>query len=238
MSPNITIVYFGLAGRAEPIRLAAVVGKLPFYNKAINFKDFGAMQQDKDRLPLGQLPLLEIEDERIGHKTIIPQTDAILRYVGKRTGLYPDDPLEALQVDSIMDTIKALEAPMEVTFMGPVKSLIADKEWEKDEKLAMRKRILEVAIPKYLGFLERKLTENGTGWLVGTSITIADLRLYFPCQVMIGNGILDGIPPESLDSYPNIKKCMAKISEIPEVVAWYEAHPGRKYGDFEHIPKA
>eukprot|EP00542_Grammatophora_oceanica_P020373 CAMPEP_0194038430 /NCGR_PEP_ID=MMETSP0009_2-20130614/10662_1 /TAXON_ID=210454 /ORGANISM="Grammatophora oceanica, Strain CCMP 410" /LENGTH=234 /DNA_ID=CAMNT_0038680919 /DNA_START=24 /DNA_END=728 /DNA_ORIENTATION=+ len=227
-----TLTYFGMGGRAEPIRLAAVIGRFPFTNKAVAYKDFGEMVAG---LPLGQLPILEIEEG--GTKTVIPQSDAILRYFGKQTGLYPDDPVEAMQVDSLLDTIKDLEMPLDVTFMGPVRFLFADKEWEEEDKLAMRKRILEKAIPKYLGFVEGKLRDNGTGWLVGKNVTIADLRLYYPCQLMIGKGILDGIPAESLDAYPNIKTCMTGIEKIPQVAAWYEKYPGGKYGNFDFVPK-
>lgn len=174
-----------------------------------------------------------------------------------------------MQVDALLDTIKDLEMPLDVTFMGPVKFLFSDKDWEKEDKLAMRKRILEKAIPKvkhrtssvlslrenyagqltcsrinlflqhsqYLGFVEKTLKENGTGWLVGKNVTIADLRLYYPCQIMIGNGILDGIPAETLNAYPNIQTCMTGIQEIPQVVAWYEKYPGAKYGNFDYVPK-
>ena len=77
-----TLVYFGMGGRAEPIRLAAVIGRIHFTNKAISFKDFMATQ---DTLPLGQVPILEIEEGE-GKCTVIPQSDAILRYFGKQTG--------------------------------------------------------------------------------------------------------------------------------------------------------
>lgn len=78
-----TLSYFGIAGRAEPIRLAAVIGKFPFTNKSLGWQEFG---EQKDKLPLGQVPILEIEQDDGGTKTIIPQSDAILRYIGKQTG--------------------------------------------------------------------------------------------------------------------------------------------------------
>lgn len=79
--PKLTLVYFGFANRAEPIRLAAAIGRIAFTNKSIQYQDFSS---HKDELPLGQLPILEIESG--GKKLVIPQAHAILRYFGKLGG--------------------------------------------------------------------------------------------------------------------------------------------------------
>ena len=79
--PKLTLVYFGFANRAEPIRLAAAIGGVPFTNKSIHYQDFASL---KDELPLGQLPILEIEKD--GDKIVISQAHAILRYFGKLGG--------------------------------------------------------------------------------------------------------------------------------------------------------
>jgi glutathione S-transferase len=80
--PKLTLSYFPFANRAEPIRLAAAIGKVPFTNKSVAFQDF---PQVKQHLPLGQLPILEIESP--GKETVvISQAHAILRYFGKLGG--------------------------------------------------------------------------------------------------------------------------------------------------------
>mmetsp|Transcript_25849 Transcript_25849/g.43961 ORF Transcript_25849/g.43961 Transcript_25849/m.43961 type:complete len:154 (-) Transcript_25849:56-517(-) len=80
--PKLTLVYFGLGGRAEAIRLAAAVGKIPFTNKSLTFKDFSA---EKGTFPLQEVPVLEIEEPG-KEKYAIPQSVAILRYIGKMAG--------------------------------------------------------------------------------------------------------------------------------------------------------
>jgi glutathione S-transferase len=51
------------------------------------------------KLAFGQLPALEVEDGRI-----ICQSAAILRFVGRYAGLYPnDDFVAAAIIDSLMD---------------------------------------------------------------------------------------------------------------------------------------
>jgi glutathione S-transferase len=50
------------------------------------------------KLPFGQVPVLEVAEG-----TFIGQSAAIMRYLGKRSGLYPSDPIAAAVVDSIID---------------------------------------------------------------------------------------------------------------------------------------
>ena len=59
--------------------MAAAVGKIPFTNKSLTFKDFSA---EKGTFPLQEVPVLEIEEPG-KEKYVIPQSVAILRYIGK-----------------------------------------------------------------------------------------------------------------------------------------------------------
>lgn len=88
----------------------------------------------------------------------------------------------------------------------------------------MSKEIPYIAADKYFGFLENRLKENGTRWCVGDGITIADLRVYYVAQIMIGSGILDGIPPESHWTIIQIQRRMFswfKQIQRPRHGTWY-----------------
>lgn len=50
-------------------------------------------------MPFGQVPLLEFEDG-----TKFNQSSAICRYFAKKVGLAGDNELEALEIDSIVDS--------------------------------------------------------------------------------------------------------------------------------------
>lgn len=52
--------------------------------------------------PFGSMPVLDIGEERFA------QSGAIIRYVGKLAGLYPEDPVAALRVDMVIDTMEEL----------------------------------------------------------------------------------------------------------------------------------
>jgi glutathione S-transferase len=56
------------------------------------------LRSQAGKLPFGQVPVLEVAEG-----TFIGQSAAIVRYLGKRSGLYPEDPIAAAVVDSIMD---------------------------------------------------------------------------------------------------------------------------------------
>lgn len=54
--------------------------------------------------PLGQLPLLEIDGK------VMFQSLAIARFLAKKFGLYSEDPLEAYEIDNVVDTINDFRA--------------------------------------------------------------------------------------------------------------------------------
>jgi glutathione S-transferase len=91
-----TLTYFNIRARAEPARLAFTIGGVDFEDERIGREEHSARKQD-GREPLGQLPTLSIEDDDLTYC----QSGAILRYAGRRTGLYPSDAKEALKVDMV-----------------------------------------------------------------------------------------------------------------------------------------
>ncbi len=200
--PKLTLVYFPIAGRAEAIRLTAAAGGLPFTNKVLTFPEFGE-EKTKDTLPLGQLPILEIESfdsqQEGSQKTtttrttsqVVTQTSAILRFVGKKIGLYPtDDEMKALKVDEyICILLDDLLQPLINTLFGAVKMNIRDMEWTDEEKLKIHETWMETALPRFVGKIEKDLKDSDSGWLVGDSVTIADIRL-FTDLAWIESGIL------------------------------------------------
>jgi len=231
--PKLTLTYFNFGGRAEPLRLAAAIGKIPFTHKAIDFKDWAAV---KPTTPLGHTPFIEIEEP--GKETqVVAESMAILRYLGKLGGLYPEDPIEAMKVDSILDTCEEASTPIVISVAGPVRFLIADERWSKEKVLEVRKRIAENkerGLPFFFSYFEKVLKENGTGWLVGDKVTIADLGLH-RLTVWVKSGIIDGVPATLLDDYPHVNEHDEKVESIPEVVDWRQKHP-TPYTDFDFNP--
>uniref|UniRef100_A0A7R9ZQ82 Glutathione S-transferase n=1 Tax=Craspedostauros australis TaxID=1486917 RepID=A0A7R9ZQ82_9STRA len=228
--PTLTLTYFGIAGAAEPIRLAAAIGKVPYIHKSLEFKDW---PEYKKTTPVGLLPLLEVDNGK-DDKQVIPESVAILRYFGKLGGLYPTDPLEALKVDSIVDSSLDSMKAIALTVQGSVTNMISDEPWTKEEVAAIRKRIAttkDAGLLMYMAYLNGVLEKNGSGWFVGDSVTIADL-MVLRVTSWVGSGMLDGIPPETLDPFPLIKAHMEKIAALPEVKEFRDKHT-TPYGNFK-----
>jgi glutathione S-transferase len=230
-TPKLTLSYFPIAGRAEPVRLSLAIGDIPFTNKVLSFPEFAA---SKSSLPLGQLPTLDLDFGE--SKRTLTQSSAVLRYVGKLGGLYPrDDDIASMEIDEIISILDDLRAPLVLTIAGKIKALLSDDtDFTSEEKIAIRKRWLDKALPCYLGFIEKKISENSSGWVVGESISIADLALY--CELnWISGGVLDGIPTNVLDSYPACTQLMQKVKSHEGVKKWTDVY-SKPYGTFDYAP--
>ena len=227
---KLTLTYFPIGGRAEPIRLAAAAGKIAFTNKTISFPEFKEL---KHALPLGQVPILEIEMPS-GEKTTMTQSDAILRYFGKRGGLYPADDLLALEVDATLTILEDLTEILGLTIRGAKGAGLSDTEWTSEEKIAIRHTWVEKSLPRYLGLVEANLKASTSGWIVGDTVTIADLALFTKLS-WIGKGVLDGISKEVLNDYPACLANMEKVKTVDGIKEWMETY-SVPYASFDYQP--
>lgn len=230
-TPKLTLTYFASPGRAEPIRIACAVSDIAFTNKVLSYAEFA---QAIPNLPLGQVPTLDIETD--GTKKTLTQTSAILRYVGKLGGLYPkDDDIAAAEIDETLAVMDDYRNPLVTTIMGKAKALLSDGEsFTDEEKMAIRERWIKICAPRHLGFLEKKLSSSTSGFLVGDSLTIADLSLYSDLT-WLQSGALDGIPTDVVNSYPACLKFIDKVKEHEGVKKWTGKY-SKPYETFDYEP--
>ena len=114
--------------------------------------------------PLGTLPVMEINGIKY------TQSNALTRYIGKLANLYPHDVLLAFRVDEIMDIVEDGFAALVPTLnMG-----------EAERKVARTKIIAADgtgALHNVAALLAQRHKENGGSvFMVGNSVTIADLK--------------------------------------------------------------
>lgn len=230
---KLTLTYFPFGGKAEPIRLAAAVGGIPFTNKVLTFPEFA---QARKSFPFGQVPILQVDmldDEgNIKETSIVTQSDGILRYFGKLAKLYPTNEFLAMKVDEFLCILEDLSSSITMTIQGPKKLLLSDGEWSTEQKTAIREKWVDTCVPKYVGNIENVLKASKSGWLVGESITIADIK----CFVLLSHyssGILDGVPTTVFDKYPNCLALMEKVKEVDGIKSWKEKYPV-PYGNFDY----
>eukprot|EP01123_Difflugia_compressa_P000096 TRINITY_DN1019_c0_g7_i2.p1 TRINITY_DN1019_c0_g7~~TRINITY_DN1019_c0_g7_i2.p1 ORF type:complete len:247 (+),score=53.61 TRINITY_DN1019_c0_g7_i2:111-743(+) len=201
--PKLRLHYFDTKGRGEPIRVALFIGGVPFEDVRIQRKDWPAI---KPTTPLGSIPFLEIDGKPIA------QSNAIIRYVGKLTNLYPTDQWAAAKVDEVLDTVEDITNLI-------VPSL---RETDNDKRQQMREAMIAPNGPLTLAIagLEKIISEGGE-YSVGNSLTIADLKLS-NLVWLLRSGALDHVPKTFCDKHKRISLVTDKVFAHPKVVEWEE----------------
>lgn len=142
------------------------------------------------------------------------QSSDILRYVSKLAGLYPDDPLKALEVDSMVSSIDEV-------FTKNIGKTIHMKA-EKEEIMKVRQEMLDLKdgnVGVAFGKLDKMIGNGKSGFLFDWGITAADLQL-FQNVCHLSMGILDGIPKTYITSnFKNLEQFRLRVASIPEIGA-------------------
>ncbi|MGB8398132.1 glutathione S-transferase [Bradyrhizobium sp.] len=201
----------GIQGRGEYVRLA--------------LEEAGADYADVARAGSGMAAMMNMMEAHKGTPPFAPpflkagnlvigQTANILLYLGSRHGLAPKAEAGKLWVHQLQLTIADLVQEIHDTHhpLGP--SL-----YYEDQRQPARKRTEEFwneRVPKYLGYFERLLQDNGGTYLTGRRLTYADLSLFqiveglryaFPKRMKGFEGKIPGLVElrDRVAARPNIK---------------------------------
>jgi glutathione S-transferase len=186
------LIYFDfVGGRGSACRIALKEAGLLNDNR-VKFPDYQAMK-DKGPEYANGLPVCIIEG--------VPytQSGAIMRYAGKKCGMYPSDDLEALKVDEMLDIAA---------------DILTKCPQDPDEEVKKKKREEYAAgkMKSLFSLVALRIQQCGSGWTAGPKVTIADLALYFIVK-MIRSGDFDHVAADYCDQWPEVaeyeKKCLA-----------------------------
>ena len=92
------------------------------------------------------------------------------------------------------------------------------------ERIAARAKLIapDGVYTKFFTRLSNIIKANGSGFLVGPGITIADLKIVGSFLFEVVN---DGFPATLIkDSYPELEGLLCRVSEHPKVAEWRAAH--------------
>ena len=199
---KLKLTYFDFpGGRAEPTRLALHIGGVAFEDYRFPFSDFPEVRKST---PLNQVPTLQIND------LLVTQSDAITRYVGKLTGLYPADNLQALFCDEVMSALEDVNIKIGATF-----------GMTGDELKNARTALVAGALPQYLQWLQKQLESHGGEYFADNRLTIADLKALV-CLRGLNSGKLDHIPSNLIDAVaPKLEAYLQRIGNVPAIAQYY-----------------
>ncbi len=102
MSPC-KFTYFNSQALGEPIRLLLHYGKIEFDDVRVDYANDWPTYP-KETLPLGQLPILEIDGKSLF------QSIAICRYLAKKVGLVGNTAVEDYEIDNAVDNLNDLRS--------------------------------------------------------------------------------------------------------------------------------
>jgi len=183
------LVYFNGRGRAEIIRLTLTAAGIQFTEVDLTSKEqFISLHPD---LLFKQVPMLRIDGLKI------VQTAAIVRHIGRKANLLGSTDLEKTRVDELYEGSRDMYA----CFYG----------WVFDLQEVVEKGI-EKNVKKYTPIFNELLSGSASGYLVGDSLTIADLGLL---EVVLS--MVDYLGLEALKLYPSIEKFYAKMVALEPI---------------------
>jgi glutathione S-transferase len=210
----------GIQGRGEYVRLALEDCGADYVDVARGKRGTAAMMKmmgaAKGTPPFAP-PFLKAGDFVIG------QTANILLYLGSRHGLAPKAEKARLAVHQLQLTVTDFVSEVHDTHhpLGP--SL-----YYEGQRAAAKKRTDEFwkqRVPKYLGYFEELLQNNGGSYLTGRRLTYADLSLFqlveglryaFPARMKAFEREIPGLVAlhDRVAARPNIRAYLASDRRI------------------------
>ncbi|KAI3385202.1 hypothetical protein SNEBB_001525, partial [Seison nebaliae] len=147
------LYYFDITGKAEVIRYI-------LHYKNVNFEDvqFGDeewMAKYKSQMPLGQVPVLEINGRKYA------QSLAIVRYLGSQFQLMGKDEMERLEVDMWMQHMVDMEGPIYKMY-----------DLTEEEQKTKKGEFLQTLLPR-IQLLEDQAAKNKGEWFF-SNLSVVD----------------------------------------------------------------
>jgi glutathione S-transferase len=199
---QLQLTYFDFhGGRAEPARLALRIGGIAFDDKRFGFAEFAEVRK---ATPFGQVPTLHVDG------VLITQSDAITRYVGRLTGLYPTDAYQALLCDEVLSAVEDVTIKLAATF-----GLTGDAL--KDARTAL----VAGPLTTYLRWMQSQLQAHGGVYFADNRLTVADLKVFTHVRGL-NSGNLDHVPTDLVETVaPQLNVHMRMVGATPAVAQYY-----------------
>jgi len=194
------LVYFPVRGRAQALRYMCLDNDIALEEQVVQMGDWAPL---KASTPLGQLPVFHDGKLEIG------QSNAILRYVARKHGLYGKNDNEATLIDMLNDQ----QEDVRVSYLNLI---YRQYDTEKDNYIK--------ALPEKLAAFEKFLKKNneGTGFFVGNQISFVDYTIFD----LVDNLLI--LSPHSLDTYPLLKAFHGRIATHEKIARYRQTDAFKK----------
>jgi len=205
--------YFPVAARGDCARLALTLRKIRFKDMVIPPSEWGDL---KPKTPWSSMPYVELSSG-----TVLGQSYAIFRLIGKGTGLYPEDAILAARVDECMDGLSDVGSVTNKTGQG----LTGAEKLKKRGAACKEGGDIYVACERIEACYARAATPGP--FLTG-ELSIADLQVF--AQVgWATSGFFDGVGHDFLVAFPRIQAARKAVIAIPRIAAFYKSEAKKPY---------
>jgi len=198
------IYYFPVRGRGDFIRYILHYADIPYEEVVTKFEDWRT--EWKDKMPMGVIPVLELEDGRQ-----LSQSLAIGRYLAKKHGLVSDDDWENAWGDQLVGAIEDIYP----RYYGPyVRATLIEKSEEKQK--AAWEEMKTNGLPPLFGKLESFLGDKI--WFCGKKIHWADLviaEFVDRIETLFEKGFV-------AKNYPHLYAHRQRVNELPQIKKYIE----------------
>ena len=176
-----TLTYFSSRGRAEIIRLVCAEAGVAY--REINLGVYHPVDKTPafDSLKAtGILPFDLVPFWEEGDGLRLAQSDAIVRHIARTHGLYGRDASEAARCDMIFAGTDDMRLEL--------RKLVTT---EPDKRAALRADLAGSVLPRWLGYFEKLLAQNGDGrgFIVGDAPSFADVVLFLAFENLRDNAL-------------------------------------------------
>jgi len=186
------LVYFNVRGRAMAFRYMCLDNGIALEEQFVAFDEWPKV---KPTTRFGQLPVVFDDGFEIA------QSNAILRTIAKKHGLYGSNDKEASLIDQINDQ-------QEDTRLTYLRLIYQEYDKEKDNYISK--------IPEKITIFEKLLSQNngGAGFFVGSKVSYVDYTIFD----FLDNLVV--LSPKALDQFPLLKAFHARMAAREKIAAY------------------
>ncbi|XP_012062868.1 PREDICTED: glutathione S-transferase-like [Atta cephalotes] len=200
------LTYFKDGAVGEPSRYLLSYCGIKFEDVRLTMEEW---PKHKSNMPMGQLPILEI-DNKTYH-----QSRAIARFIAKKGNLYGSDEFEAMEIDATVDS------------MEDIRRVMGEYYWEQNPvfKAKLKETALQ-KLPFYLDKFEAQV-KNNDGYFINGKVMIdymSNYRLSWPdfMWAAYSERISFILTRDVNQDHPELKKLVEKIRALSKIKAYIE----------------
>ncbi len=194
----ISLTYFDFEGsRGLECRLALTAAGMAYQDIRLSHEQWAAQ---KPSTPFGALPLLSDGNRQIA------QSNAILTYVGRTSGMHPTDPWQAAEHEALMQSVEDLRS-----------KLPDGKGQTPEEKKAAREAFAAGWLSQWAATVDGRIAGP---FVDGQALQVADIKVYVIVRSLL-SGTFDHIPSSVFEPFPKLLALHAAVDAHPAIAGYF-----------------